>query len=239
MTEFHAAALLKDFVARFELLLSTGDLDANVPGCPGWDLAALGCHVGGIYRFAATAVEERRESEVLAGPSDGAALGTWFTESASSLFRAFSQHDEHEPCWTMAPPRNVAFWTRRMAHETALHLWDGETSQGSATPIDPVVAIDGIREVATMFFPRQVRLGRIGPLSDGVRFEVADASGEAVVLSGDGTGAPNGAVDATLFGPAEAILLLLWKRRSIDEAAVRISGDEGAVRRVLAAALTP
>ena len=34
-------------------------------------------------------------------------------------------------------------------------------------------------------------------------------------------------------------LLLLWKRRTLDELAVRVSGPESVVRSVLAAALVP
>jgi len=239
MTRFDALAQLTTHMGRFEQLLSCADLATNVPTCPGWDLAALGNHVGGVYRFAATAVNENRESDTPTGPADHAAIARWFAESAHGLLDAFSRHDGQEACWTMAPPETVGFWIRRMVHETAMHLWDAESSQGVRARIEPSVAADGIDEVVTMFFPRQVRLSRIRPLDAAVRLEIDDIEAADLVLAGDGLQPHRGSIDATVRGRAEDLLLALWKRRPLEGAGLRICGDSTAAERVLSAALTP
>ena len=43
--------------------LESGDLDAPVPGCPGWTLTDLAHHLGGIHRWARTAVVEGPSEE--------------------------------------------------------------------------------------------------------------------------------------------------------------------------------
>jgi uncharacterized protein (TIGR03083 family) len=239
MIRFDALAQLTSHIGRFEQLLGCADLTRNVPTCPGWDLASLGNHVGGVYRFAATAVNEKKESDTPTGPADHAATARWFTESAHALLDAFARHDSQEWCWTMAPPETVGFWIRRMAHETAMHLWDAESSQGVTTHIDPSVAADAIDEVVTMFFPRQVRLSRIRPLDAAVRLAIDDVETADLVLAGDGMRPHRGTIDATVRGRAEDLLLALWKRKPLAEAGLRISGDSMAAERVLAAALTP
>jgi uncharacterized protein (TIGR03083 family) len=241
MIRFDAIARLKDDMAHFQRLLLEGDVDAPVPGCPGWDLGALAGHLGGVYRFAATAMETGKDSEVPSGPTGRAEIEMWFAESGDRLLQVFSRRDEQDPCWTMAPPNNVGFWTRRMAHETALHLWDGESSQGRAPMrIAPEIAADGVHEVVTMFFPRQVRLGRTRPLSDVVQFQIADVPVEEnLVLAGDGSSFYEGPSDATIWGRAETILLLLWKRQTLAGSPVRILGDVDAAQRVLSSAVTP
>jgi len=67
-----------------------------------------------------------------------------------------------------------------------LHRWDLATAIGQPADLDPGLANDGIDEGGTMFFPRQVRLGRQPPLTDTVA--VVDAgSDRRWVLEGDGT----------------------------------------------------
>ena len=124
--------------ARLRDVLATGDLAAPVPGCPGWTLADLGAHVGGIYRFARTGLVERRGLDVKeAGPTDRDGMLRWFDDAASALIATLREVDA-EPdgagwqreAWTMAPPAVAAFWARRQHHETTLHLWDALQSQG-------------------------------------------------------------------------------------------------------------
>lgn len=239
MIRFDALSQLDADMERFLRLLAGADLTKKVPTCPDWDLAALGNHLGGVYRFAATAVNEKRECRPPAGPADHAAAARWITDSAQALLDALSRHDRQERCWTMAPPETVDFWIRRMVHETVMHQWDAEKSQGIEGHIEPDIAADGIHEVVTMFFPRQVRLSRTRSLDVAVRLEIDDVETADLVLAGDGVRPHHEAVDATVRGGAEDILLVLWKRRSLDDTGVRISGDSRAAERVLSAALTP
>jgi uncharacterized protein (TIGR03083 family) len=220
--------------AGFAGHLETGDLDASVPGCPGWTLADLAHHLGGIHRWARTAVVEGPSDEgAVDAPTDRTALAAWFRAGASALSDTLRATDPATPCWTFGPrPRTAAFWFRRQAHETALHAVDAAESQGAALPWDPAFALDGVDEVVTMFFPRQIRLGRIAPLAATLVLEPTE--GGRWVLPGD-----DPARLAAVSGPAEAILLLLWHRTGLDDPRLALSGSRAAADAVLAAALTP
>jgi uncharacterized protein (TIGR03083 family) len=238
-SEYHAR-LLAD-AQRLRAILADGDLAQAIPGCPGWDLAELGQHLGGIYRFATAAIVEDRAIDEPTGPRERVALLEWFDAGLAPLLAAFETRDWDRACWTLAPPHRVGFWIRRMCHETALHLWDAEVSQGAGTRIDSNFAADGVEEIVTMFFPRQVRLGRISPLRDRVKIVLSDQTGtQAMVLQGDGS-APTDAVvpDAVVRGPATDVLLLLWKRLPRVPDTVEIDGDHAAFERVFTTALTP
>lgn len=222
-----------DVVARLE----TGDLDAPVPGCPGWRLTDLAHHLGGIHRWARSAVADGRpEERSFDGPADRAPLVDWFRAGAADLADTLRAADPDAPCWTFGPPRTTTFWLRRQAHETVLHALDAAASQGVVVPLQPDVALDGIDEIVTMFFPRQVRLGRTAPPP--VSLELTPDEGGRWVVEGAGPGAdPEPA--ATVTGPAEAVLLLLWHRIDLDDPRLTISGSRDAADAVLAVALTP
>ncbi len=51
--------------------------------------------------------------------------------------------------------------------------------------------------------------------------------------------AAESAADATLAGPADALLLLLWGRLDLDDPRIRLTGDRTAADRVLSARLVP
>src|SRR3954467_4431289 len=151
--------------ARFSAVLAEADLAAPVPACPGWDLAALTGHLGGIHRWARDAVVESRPTEEERPyPRERQALRGWFEEGADDLLATLRATDPGTACWHFGPkPRTAGFWYRRQAHETAMHARDAEEAAGGiAAPIDPELLLDGIDEILTMFLPRQVRLGGSG-----------------------------------------------------------------------------
>ena len=83
-------------------------------------------------------------------------------------------------------------------------------------------------------FPRQVRLGRTAPLP------AASGSPPPRAATGSSRGTATRAdPDATVSGPAEAVLLLLWHRIGLDDPRLTVSGSRAAADAVLAAALTP
>lgn len=224
----------------FARVVSTGDLDAPVPNCPDWTLRDLTAHLGGVHRWAHAAMLSG-----LGGPSPlehptipttRAAVLDWFTEGAAALHETLATVDPAAPCWTFSNASTAAFWLRRQAHETAVHRWDAESSQGSPGPLDPDLAVDGLHEVVDMFFPRQVRLQRIAPLARSLRL-VPD-EGAPRVVAGDGT-APPAHAEADVAGPAEALLLLVWRRTVLDDPKLRLTGSRAAADEVLAAALAP
>jgi uncharacterized protein (TIGR03083 family) len=227
---------LDDAVAAFTAALQ-GDLRRPVPGCPGWDLAALAGHLGGVHRWARGAITEGRPGEIdEAGPDDPRDIAAWFAEGAAALAETLRATDPATPCWTFGPqPRTAAFWQRRMPHETTLHAWDAHAALGQELPLDRVLALDGVDEVVTMFVPRQVRLGRLVPPAHAVELRATAARRGVGPWRLGGDGPP----EAVVAAPAATLLLLLWRRVPVDADGVMIEGDEAAARKALTAPLTP
>jgi uncharacterized protein (TIGR03083 family) len=240
---------LDDATSRFAGLVAGHDLDAAVPSCPDWTLADLVVHLGKIHQWGTHAIlEGNPDAHPTRPPTDPEALVDWYRESAASLARVLRVTDPHAPAWVFGPPPGTAaFWYRRQAHETTLHLWDAETSRppdaGEPAPIGCVTALDGIDEVTGMFFPRQVSTGRIGPLAHRLALETTGAGGaNRWVLAGDGTGpasAPDAEADAVVRGAAPDLFLLVWRRVGLDDERFALDGDVSAARAVLGRALTP
>ncbi|HEX3004613.1 MAG TPA: maleylpyruvate isomerase family mycothiol-dependent enzyme [Angustibacter sp.] len=231
--ERYLAALEQDVAVLAEHLAS-GDLATPVPSCPGWDLGDLCGHLGVTHRWATDALTSSTPPHEGAPPARGE-LAAWFRDGADRLLAALRGTDPATECWGFGPkPRTVGFWVRRQALETAVHLWDAATALGRPVSVPADLAADGVDEVARMFYPRQVRLGRREPLLAPVLLRCTDIGSD--VLLGDGE--PVAAVEAA----AEPLLLLVWGRRdlaSLVADGARVSGDETAVHAALAVPLTP
>lgn len=223
-------AHLQADLTAFEQSLGA-DLSAPVPACPGWDAAELAIHLGRTHRWATAALTSTDQPSYPPRPGP-AALRGWFGEGAAMLVTELQGRDADQPCWTFWPPHRVAFWVRRQAHETAVHRWDLQSALGVPARLADDLARDGIAEVLEVMYPRQVAVGRQEPVAGGLLLH-ADPD-EWLVGSG-----PPGAV---LTSDAESLLLLLWKRRTLEDvlaAGGHLDGDRAVADAVLGAHLTP
>jgi uncharacterized protein (TIGR03083 family) len=226
----YVAHLRRDLDAFGECL--GGDLSAPVAHCGDWTLYDLADHLGGGNLWAAAAVTERRgDFEPDPAPRDPAALAAWLSETAAVLLAALDA-DPAAPAWTLAPPPTVGFWQRRRCMETLIHRWDAEHALGAGGFIAPALADDGVAEVVDTMLPRQIRLGRTGPLPHPVRLEATDTRSNWLL------GGPGDPV-ATIRGTAADLLLLLWGRLDADDPAVGWHGDRERGRAALSGALVP
>ena len=83
--------------------------------------------------------------------------------------------------------------------------------------IAPELAWDGVREVATEFYPRQVRLGRTEPIPGTLRLVATDLPDVDPVVIGDAEPV------VEVRAPAVDVLLMLWHRQdSPDPAAAAL-----------------
>jgi uncharacterized protein (TIGR03083 family) len=182
-----------------------------VPTCPGWTLAELGEHVRWVHRWAAHAVTDGDPDggTDAVGPAEVVAA---YRAAAGDLV-AVLDTDPAAPAWTFGPDRVVGFWQRRQVHETLIHLYDALRATGRAERWQPrpELAWDGVDEVATMFYPRQLRLGRSEPLTRRLVLTATDVDRTTSIGEGDPVG---------LAGTAADLLLTLWKRAPAKEPTV-------------------
>ena len=167
--------------------------DEPVAACPGWGVRDLVEHLGGVHRWARQIVLTGEHVDETPTPGDRD-LTDWFAEGADELIQALAAADPTAPTWSFTADKTAGFWRRRQALETVVHRWDAQRAAGEPERIDPELALDGVREVADLMLPRQVRMGRLAPLTHAVRLAATDASGQ--VLLGEGEPA------AVVAGPA-------------------------------------
>ncbi len=225
---------LRRLTSDFAATSSSISHHTPVPSCPGWTISDLVRHLGRVHAWARAAIVERRSIDVDSEPPSGASITAWYSEHARALIEAIESTPPDDPVWTFGPPpHRVTFWSRRQTNETAIHLWDAQAAVGHESDLDPGLAADGIDEVVTMFYPRQVRLGRTDPLTRSIELRSPPGSGAGRWLVG------HGPPEATVTGSASDVLLLLWKRRHLDDPRLTLEGDEDAARAVLGHRLTP
>jgi uncharacterized protein (TIGR03083 family) len=235
-----ALVALERAAAEVPVLLAGTDLAAPVPSCPGWSVGGLVAHLGGTHLWAERCVRlgDPHLPEVEAPTTDRAELAVWYRGCADRLVTTLRSTSPDAPCWTFGPrPREAQFWFRRQAHELAVHRWDLGTALGRDLGYPAGLAADGVDEVVTLFFPRQVRLQRIPPLARSLTVAVDD--GPTWTLHGDGTGEPTGPADAAVTGPAEALVLLLWGRVGLTDPRLTVTGSREAAAAVLSAGIVP
>lgn len=213
---------------------SRADPDAPVPTCPDWRVRDLIRHVGGVHRWAATVVRERRTeplgladpTDIVDIPPDDETMLEWFRDGHADLVETLATADPAIACWSFLPaPSPLAFWARRQAHETSIHRVDAELAGGEVSSFPTEHAVDGIDELLCAFVARRSRKLR----SENIRtFHVrtTDADAEWLVTTGpDHVDAARGGgtADCGLRGPASDLYRLLWNRRSTQ--GMDISGD--------------
>jgi len=219
-------ALLADAAER-------AGLDTPVPTCPDWQVRDLVVHTGGVHRWAAAHVAAARpeplgpdeEQAKFAAPGDDE-LMAWFRTGHADLVATLSAADPGVACWSFLPaPSPLAFWSRRQAHETAIHRADAQSAAATITGYPTGFAIDGIDELLFGFLSRRETCPVTDPARRlALRAVDADAAWTAH-LEPDGRRFVRGAepADLTVTGPAADLYLLVWNRRGLD--GLSVDGD--------------
>ncbi|MFB6891272.1 maleylpyruvate isomerase family mycothiol-dependent enzyme [Kitasatospora sp. NPDC056327] len=224
-------ALLADAAART-------DPAAPVPTCPEWRLRDLVLHTGRVHRWVTAIVGDRlpapldAEGERAVGePQPGdAELVDWFRAGHAALLDTLTAAPADLDCWTFLPARSpLAFWTRRQAHETAVHRVDADSAAGTEGPrTDPEFAQDGVDELLSGFLTR----GRSGVRSERprtVQVRASDGPGRWLLTISREPLAVEPAekpADLTITGPAHDLYLLLWNRLPTGAGQVTTTGDD-------------
>lgn len=236
-TEVYAVHLAADVDA---MVAASGDLEAQVPGCPGWRVRDLLSHVIGVYRHKIAALDADAEPPAPEPPGDWGDLAEGddprevLRSTYAVLRERLGSRDPDSPTWSWWPPeQTVAFWTRRMTQETAVHRWDAEGAAGTGWRIDPLVAADGIDEYLQHMMAGTDKGADVGGT---VHLHCTDeglaaGSGEWIVHEITDGGArfdrAHTKGDCAVRGPAHDLLLWLWRRPAM----VEVIGDAGVADR--------
>ena len=198
-------------------------------------MADLGRHLGHVQRWATQIVNAEGIARV-PFPDETLAdghVGPWLREGAAALVAALAAVGPDKSVWTMGEPRTSRFWFRRQAHEATVHRWDAEDAVGiTPTPIDIDLAADGIAEYLEVYLPRVHRNSGLTGAGESFHIHRTDGPGEWLVRfepSGATVTAEHAKADVALRGPAEELLLVLWRRRPASS--VELFGSEAALAR--------
>jgi uncharacterized protein (TIGR03083 family) len=202
--------LLASATSAFADVLEDSDPTDAVPSCPGWTVADLVDHLGGVHQWAWHAVVfGNPDGKPEPAPTDPAELVSWYAGHAGSLRDALAAAGAEGKAWTFGTESTAGWWLRRQTHETRMHTRDLLEAGGwvDEWELAPELAWDGVQEVATEFYPRQVRLERTEPIPGTLHLVASDLPGAAPVVIGEAE--PVVEVSA----PAVDVLLMLWHRQ--------------------------
>jgi len=224
-------------IARLAAAVSDmSDTAADVPTCPGWSVAGLATHIGGIHRWVTAIVASQAPArlpfpEVAPESTSAGDLAQWLTAGAGPLLESLRAAGPVTPVWTWGPGRTSGWWARRMVHETAVHRADAELAAGIAAPvIDPVVAADGIDEFLFNLPSARRPYKHLASLPTGasLHLHATDADGEWLVRfteSGIAWERGHGRATVAVRGPVASLLLFTYGRRRPDDPRLAVFGE--------------
>lgn len=213
-------SLLADVATSATILRASPD--AVVAHCPGWSIADLIDHHGGVLRWAEAIVRTGDAVvEQFRSPAAHPERHDWYMDAAEEFVATASRSHRERACWTFGrPPGRAWFWTRRQAIEAAIHRWDAELATGPANEIPTDLACLAVTEVIEDLYPRQVTLGRTPALSVNVELRAEDVDRRWML------GPSTGPTEVTIEAPASAIALFLWRRVALDDPRIHFTGPE-------------
>jgi uncharacterized protein (TIGR03083 family) len=253
-------AALRRESARFAAVLRVADPHAPVPSCPDWDATALLRHLTGVQWFWATIVEERRQDpeglEEPERPERYDDLVAAFEEESARLARVLTEADPAEPVYMWAEDKTVGYIRRRQAHEALIHRLDAELTADAVTPLEPVLASDGVHEALDVMFGGCPPWGSFEPSGARIDVRVTDTGLTVPVVLGRFTGTdpdsgkeydvedlsvraadPATTADTIVTGGAGELDAWLWHRRGAE--ALSVEGDRDVFDRLVAVLAQP
>ncbi|SOD64091.1 TIGR03083 family protein [Streptomyces zhaozhouensis] len=230
-TEAHIEALRRAGDALLAVTAGT-PWSAEVPSCPGWRLRDLVRHQGTVHRWAERIVRERlaeRAPFPEAEPSE-AALSGWFAEGLDALEATLRAARDDLDCFVFLPGASDAraFWARRQAHETTVHLMDAQLAAGRPlSGVPAALALDGIDELLTGFHARaRSRVRAPEPLVLAVHADEGGRWTTRLTEEPPRTAREAAArFDCRISGPAAALYATLWNRADHRDGTLRLEGD--------------
>jgi uncharacterized protein (TIGR03083 family) len=221
-------------VARFSNVMSSLPLDQDVTTCPGWTVFDLAEHLGAIHRWAEELVRLRSPVRIARETSVAerdAVSPKWISDGGELLVATMLAANPDDEMWAWGLDQHVRFWSRRQLHETLVHRMDLELAAQKSPRAESPVAIDAIDE----FLSNIEKVGKHSPdLSllrghgEKLAFRVKDADTLwSITFGEDGfsVSSTDGTFDAELVGSPVDLLLVILRRREVDQGNVELKGD--------------
>ncbi len=234
--------------------VAPGHLSAQVPSCPGWDVADLVRHVGEVYLHKVEMMRHGAHPEGWPPASfrEEEPVGL-LTRGYGELRAEFAARKPEDVSKTWyEPDQTVGFWIRRMAQESVIHRIDAELGAGAmVAPVPDDLAVDGVDELLKVFVayafsnwpedftealkdsPGHTFLIQADSAQDtpSVSWVVKTAPDRLTVDGGPGqTLSGSAQPDVTISGAPADILRWAWNRETPGAASpVRIEGNAGAL----------
>ena len=208
--------------ARFAQAARTSGLAADVASCPGWSIADLVFHMTRVqnmfHGMLTTDAATPKDLPRLERPADDGLIAQ-FESGAAKLEQLLTNTSDDKEVWTFTGPKPALWVKRRQAQEVLVHRFDAEMAGQSVSTVDAVMCADGIDELLSVFLPR---LGDKVMMGGTVHVHCSDTDGEWMLVPNE-TGVAvtheHGKGDVAFRGSAQILLLALWRRISVDEAA--------------------
>jgi uncharacterized protein (TIGR03083 family) len=195
-------------------------------------------HVGRSNRWAAQLIRTRDEIDldpktVPNGrpPDDREGARAWLLNSPQVLLEAIDEIGGLDvPVTTFDGRRPAQWWIRRLLHETTVHRADAVLAVMEDYELQSDVAADGVDEwldrLTDMSWRRDLPIDN----GEGLTVIAEDVNarwtmrrcGKSLQLSRNTTDAPS---DVQLCGPAVELLLILMRRRAVEDTGCRVEGD--------------
>lgn len=209
--------------------LSKDQDDKDIESCPGWQLKNLVAHVGTVYGAVSAVINagslERPTSAFPSPPEKN--VHNWAFGNYKGVLETLKLKNPNMPVWTWGRDQNVAWFVRRMTHETLLHMWDTETAVSDYSVIDGEIACDGINEYIDGALQFSANPKKIFEYPKGsIHLHRTDGLGEWLLENGeDGliVRREHAKGDVAVRGDAMSLLLFLWGRNA---GQLEIFGDE-------------
>ena len=165
------------------------------------------------------AMNPANPKELASPPDNDTDLRAYFRSSSVQLLHDLEVTDPGSPCWTFfGTDDEVRFWSRRMANEHTVHLYDAlrVCESDPLLPVSPASACDAIDEYVLIANARLLAKRPDFDLGGTLHLHAADTDqGEWMLSSGPGklvVEAGHGKGTAAVRGKAVDLLLGLWGR---------------------------
>lgn len=221
--------------AGFLALADGADLSKQVPSCPEWTHADLLRHVGTAQSIALGAIRaasgHAETGEPLPSGEDvpDDELVDWVRDVVARLTVLIDTTPPDTMVANFGLEESAVWWARRAMQDVVIHRADAALTVGEPFELDPEIAEDGVDELLDVLETMR-GAGRIEELhgSGTIHLHATDADGEWLIELNDkgfGWKRGHGKGDVALRGPLTEILLVLYRRRSLDDGSLDVLGE--------------